>query len=387
MQRVALIEPAHSHEEVLFPQIELLRRQFEVHVIAPRSLLEVDLLHDTAPLYRAWSLDMPPAHTQLARALDTLRKYGAIREAVKSINPDILIFNSTYSLPEVALIHRWFRDYPKIQIIHNFQRFLRWPARKLYQAFDANLVISEQVHTYVTTHHREFSNLEYFLPIFFGSFSSDAGRTLPEPGDEYPIRLGVFGSMEQSRRNYNGLLQALRNLGHPLGKAGFRVCLAGKTPPELRSRIQKYRLDDIMEYQTDFVPFRAMFNLLRKTDIVLFLIDGDVRYARHYNQYKISGTSTLMKAFRMAGATSTDFNVDDSLRDACFSYPGTDMGSLLRQIADRTITRDDIKRKTGLYDDRPDFLFSTQEARLVSIVKRVASRGAHCGRTKNAGRS
>lgn len=374
MQRVALIEPAHSHEEVLFPQIALLRKHFEVHVVAPRSLLDVDLLRDAASLYRAWPFDMTTDSRRIARALDGPRKYRAIREAVRAIAPDVLIFNSTYSLPEVALIQRWFRDYPKIQIIHNFQKFLRWPARRLYRAFDANLVISEQVHAYVTTNHPEFSDLEYFLPIFFDGFFSGHGERSPVSDATRPIRLGVFGSMEQDRRNYQGLLEALRNLGRAPEQAGFRVRLVGKTPPDLQARIRQYNLETLVDYQTDFVPFRTMFTLLEETDVMLFLIDRGVNNSRHYNRYKISGTSTLMKAFRKAGASSTDFTVDESLRDACFSYPGTDVGCLLRQIADRAITAKDIRRKTVAYGQQLEFSFPKQEARLVAIVRRVANR-------------
>lgn len=374
MQRVALIEPAHSHEEVLFPQIELLRKHFEVHVIAPRSLLDVDLLRDAKSRYRAWPIDMPPSRHRLARALNLPRTYRAIREAIRAIAPDVLIFNSTYSLPEVALIRMWFKNYPKLQIVHNFQRLLEWPARALNHTFDVNLVISEQVHAYVTTHHPEFTNVEYFLPIFFGDFSS-SDRPSPAVSDKaHLIRLGVFGSVEQDRRNYDGLLDALRNLGRPLDQAGFRVRIVGKTPPGVEARIREYHLDSIVDYQTDFVPFRTMFTQLEETDIVLFLIDHTVRNAQHYNQCKISGTSTLMKAFRKAGASSTDFPVDDSLRDACFTYPGTDVGHLLRQISDGAITAADIHNKSASYGDRPDFLFTTQEAKLVSIVRRVVGK-------------
>lgn len=374
MQHVAIIEPAHSHEEVILPQIELLQGSFKLSVIAPQSLLDVDLLSRTAHLYHPYAFRTVDARSRVRKGLGKLRNYFAIGEVIKQINPDVIIFNSTYSLPEVALIHCLFKKYRKIQIIHEFQKFLPAPARWLYQAFDVNLVISEQVHRYITKNHREFSDLDYFLPIFFDSFlvNGNCGGSLPQEPDPY-LKLGVFGSIDDDRRNYRGLLDALRSLGIPLEKARFRVYLVGKSPLGVQAYINKHNLQGAVEYYTEFVSFRKMFDLFNEMDIVLFLIDRDVKTYRNYNRYKISGTSSLIKAFRKAGAASTDFLVDASLSDKCFYYDGTDIKSLLRQIDEGHITAEDVRLKTEKYDQERMFSFVSQQARLVSALQRACS--------------
>ncbi|MEI7935617.1 MAG: hypothetical protein WCK27_02910 [Verrucomicrobiota bacterium] len=372
MERVAIVEPCHSHEEVVLPQIELLRAHFDLSVVAPRSLLNIDLLYETSHLYHARAFTAALAKNRTRRVLDKPWNYVAIRKVIREMKPSVIIFNSTYTSIDIALIRWLFRDYKKIQIIHNFQKFLGPLSRWLYRAFDGNLVISEQVHAYVTGHHPEFADLEYFLPIFFDSFLSGGVGCMDVPAPACPqLKLGVFGSIENDRRNYLGLLDAVRRLGVSRDKAAFRVYLVGKAPQEIQAYIREHNLQSVVQYYTEFVPFRAMFALLAEVDIVLFLIDREVRNTKHYNHYKISGTSTLMKGFRKAGASSTDFPVDSSLADKCFYYPGGDIGRLLSQIRDGNVAADDVRRRIATYEGKSLFSFSEQQARLVSIVQRV----------------
>ena len=76
MKRIALVEPNHSHEEVLFPLIELLRGVCEVHVVAPQSLLDVDLLRDTRHMYQAVPYVPALPKSRIGRRLGVGRRYA-----------------------------------------------------------------------------------------------------------------------------------------------------------------------------------------------------------------------------------------------------------------------------------------------------------------------
>jgi len=352
--------------------VELLCRDFDVHVVAPTTLLDVDLLRETAHLYRGRGFTANSRGNRVYRAVRTPQRYLAIREILDDIKPDVIIFNSTYSILEVALICLIFRRNKKIQIIHNFQNFLTPCGHRLYRYFDGNLVISEQVHRYVATNHPQFGDLGFFLPIFFDSFLAAANCRGDQPDSSGPLlKVGVFGSIESTRRNYLGLLAAVEKLGPATDPTGLRLYLVGKASREIEQRIKERNLACAVRYFTEFVPFREMFALLFEVDIVLFLIDHSVRHARVYNLYKISGTSTLMKAFRKAGASSSEFQIDTSLADKCFYYSGADIDSLLRALSDGSVTRDDIQKKTATYEGQRLFSFEEQQARLVSMIQRV----------------
>lgn len=372
MKRIALVEPNHSHEEVLFPLIELLRGVCEVHVIAPQSLLDVDLLHDTRHLYRAAAYIPALPQSRIGRRLGVGRRYAAIRKAVDRIGPDLVLFNSVPSRVDELCVAWFFRSHPKIRVIHNFQNCLAPLGRLLYSAFDGNLVISEQVYRYVSAHHPHFKRLGYVLPIFFGGFKAAAAS---RPAVRKPaggcVKLGVFGSIEQDRRNYRGLLDALSQWRGRADGANFHVHLVGKAPAWLQAEIQRNDLQKIVTIYGRFVPFREMFDLFDDMDLVLFLIDDSVANACHYNRYKISGTSTLMKAFPKAGASSTDFALDDALKPRCYFYEGRNVQSLLEQIARGEITGETIQAKLEANASVPEYSFQRQRAMLVEMIEKA----------------
>lgn len=375
MKRIALIEPNHSHEEVLFPLIELLHGIYDVHVVAPQTLLDVDLLKDTRHLYQGAAYTPALPRHRIKRTLGIWQKYVAIRRVVDQIKPELVIFNSVQTRVDECCIAWVFRNYPKIRMIHNFQNCLSPLGRLLYSVFNGNLVISEQVYRYVTTQHPHVNKLSYVLPIFFSGFRDSAPAHLPtlNSTDEC-VKLGVFGSIEQARRNYRGLLDALSKWAGQGESTPFHVHLAGKAPAWLRAEIQQHNLQQIVTIYDQFIPFREMFNLFDEMDVVLFLIDDSVANARHYNRYKISGTSTLLKAFPKVCASSTDFDLDDTLQAGSYFYDGQDIQGLLERIAQGKITHSTIQAKLAATPPAAEFSFERQQAKLIEMIEKVTMR-------------
>ena len=362
---------------MLFPLIELLRGDYEVHVIAPTALLEVDLLKDTRHLYTAWPMERSYLSTPWRGLAGLAGKYRAIRRMVGEIEPEFILFNSTYRRFERLLIALHLRRFPKGQVIHEFQHLLKFGGHWLYDRFDVNLVISEQVFAYVRTHHPEFARLDYVLPIFFEGFLEAVGDSEPsQSGDGSPIKLGVFGSIDGWRRNYRGLLDAIWATTSDSADPRYRVFLVGKAPAWLQEEIREHRSGSVVQTYPEFVPFKRMFELLAEVDLVLFLIDGSVSNSQFYNRHKISGTSTLMKAFENVAACSTEFLVDESLADRCFFYEGADLQSLLTLINEGKLTRSDIAARLLSAAEPSGMSFEDQRTKLVGLVARAIEKRA-----------
>jgi len=380
--RICIVEPAHSHEEVILPQVELLRRDFEVFVVAPASLFAIDLLSGSSQRFHALPFHLDHRGGRLARAISRLKTYAAIRRLVHGIAPDAVVFNSTYGLAEVALIHLLFRKYTRAQIIHNFQKFLSAAGRRLYKGFHGNLVISEQVREYVVRHHPSFSDLEYFLPVFFGP---DAGierrrRGLPDC-PERKLQLTVIGSVEERRRNYQGLLDAVRSEMLASDRVSFHVSFVGKTPESIASYIEEHALGGHISYWTEYVPFKRLFEVLAATDLVLYLVDREVENIRYYNRYKTTATSLWVKGFQKVGAASTDFLMEPSLEDKTLFYEGTDVRALLQGIDTGKISLQDVQARAVRFEGESIFSFDWQRERLVRFLDGIMSgkRGGRSG--------
>jgi glycosyltransferase involved in cell wall biosynthesis len=369
---ICLVEPCHSHEEVLLPLIDLLHEDYEVHVIAPQSLLDVDLLRRTRHLYTAIPLDWNQRAPRWRRLLCMPGKYRQIRRLVEGIRPELVIFNSTYELPDLLLIAAFFRGVPKAQLIHNFQYFLKPGMRLIYDAFDLNLVISEEVHGYVTGHHPEYRSLEYVLPISFSAFESARATDLPaQPAADPALHLAVFGSAGGHRRNYAGLLNSLAAWSPGDRPPGFVLHLVGELPEDYRSFIRDHHLDPVVQYYDAYVTFEELFRVLHKVDIVLFLIDATVRDCAVYNRYKITGASTLIKGFGKACASSRDFRVDASLVDQCCFYESDRVEELFEAIADGRINPRTVRGLEAHATGKPLFSREAQRDRLLRALKTV----------------
>jgi len=368
--RICLIEPCHSHTEVVVPTLDLLYEAYEIYLIAPRSLFELDLLRSTQSLYRAVPIDWQQRHPRWRRFLRMPAKYFTMRQLVNQIAPCCVFFTSTYREIDLLLIARYFKHVPKAQIIHNFQYFLRPGMHRLYEQFDLNLVISEEVHKYILEHHPQYASLDYFLPISFDCFFRLHPLRNPSGVPTGPIQLGVFGAVDQGRRNYEGLFQSLRCWRRKSGAAPFVVHIVGKLPKEYRRFIARYELDELVRYYDHYVSFEEMFRVLRMVDIVLFLIDSTSSYRQTYNRYKISGSSNLIKGFRKVCASSRDFPVESILRDKCFFYDGAQLEQLFEAIADGYITREVVREKEARYTGLDILSREEQQSRLLSGLRR-----------------
>ncbi|NTU73519.1 glycosyltransferase family 4 protein [Candidatus Roizmanbacteria bacterium] len=372
MKRIVIVEPNHSHEEVLSPLIQLLRCDYNIHVVAPQTLFDIDILSATSEYYHAVPFIKVFPKSRIVRVMGIIHKYFIIRKLVDQIDPVVVLFNSVPTLLDAFLVSFLFRKRLKIQVIHNFQNYFSTVGKLLYRTFDGSLVISEQVYHYVKAHHPDFKGIDYVLPIYFDDFLKAIGSQLPSVSmDVECLKLGVFGSIQDARRNYSGLLDSLKRMHDASGMLRFRIYLVGKAPQWLQDEIKSNGLEHVVEIYQTFVPFRKMFEILAEMDIVLFLIDNHVHNAQYYNRYKITGTSTLMKAFKKAGASSTDFPVDDLLVDCCYFYQSVDIGNFLSRINNGEISLADIQCKVVKYGQEQEFCFSTQQARLVSMIQRV----------------
>lgn len=372
-KRVCIVEPCHSHEEVIFPQIELLKDDYHVYVLAPQSLLDVEILKGTQHLYTAVPFRWRQKDCRLKRFLCTPRKYWDIRMLVDRIAPEVVIFNSTYHLLDLLLITFLFKRYRKVQIIHHFQSFFQPGMRGIYNQFDANLVISEEVHHYIVQTHPEFYSLEYFLPIFFDSILLHPSTVMDAANvyEDGQLQLGVFGSVDRRRRNYAGLLSRLVEWKNRGVKSDFCIHLVGELPNEYRKFIKQNHLVDVVHCHDEFVSFTDLSKIIQHIDVILFLIDSSVPSVKTYNYYGVSGTSTLIKGFRKACASSRDFKVDATLLDKCFLYDGDHVEQLFQQIADGKITKSIVRTLEAKYQDMPLFSRQLQKQRLLSILKRA----------------
>lgn len=367
-RRVCIIELGTSHYNDVFSQLELLREHFEVHVIAPPRLFNMDLFSATTQLYHALPLHELRARSRWIRLARLPLTLWRIRKYCARINADAIIFNTTFTLIDLWLIAALLPRGKTFQVIHNYQRFLNPVAFRFFKWFTNNMVLSEDVFEYIRKTHDTAGKLAFFLPIFFKSFMATCPERQPKwKGGRATFNLGVFGGIEQSRRDYQGLIDAVARLQATGASINFRIHLIGSAPPEFEETIRQQGLKEIVSVY-GYCSFADMFALAENMDLVFFLIDSNVHNFRYYNKYKVSGTSVLLKTFRKVGVSSDEFLVDRSLQNTVFYYHGADVGEILKKIARGEITKAMIAEMERRYSDVRLLSFETQQRQLIAAL-------------------
>ena len=368
--RLCLVEPRHSHEEVLSPLIGALAEDFDLHVHAPRSLLALDLLQAQAGQFRARPFRWEQSAPRLRRAAQLPGLYRRLRREIDEIEPDLVLFNSVHDAADLLFIALAFRGVRKVQVVHDFRLFMRPGLRALYGQFDHNLVLSDDVLDYMCRHHQEFGRLDYYLPLHYEPFRSTGPQSSGEQTG--PLELVVLGSTDLRRRNYVGLLDGLGAAGFRDSTAPIRVEFVGRASAQLKAKVAANRLEGCVRLHDAFVPFEEMFATLKRADLLLFLVDETTENVFSYNRLQTSCSSIWARAFEKVCVSSKALKIDKKLEDKCFFYDGSEIAQFLRRVGDGEIGREAIEAKRRRFREDGMPSRELERARLVSLLLRVA---------------
>jgi hypothetical protein len=158
------------------------------------------------------------------------------------------------------------------------------------------------------------------------------------------VNIGVVGSISGKRRDYDGLFRSLAGARQVLAGASFRIHLLSRIPPPYARLIEELDIGEHLVTYDHRLPFSALFSLVERMDLLAFLVDRNIENIEHYNRTKISGVSSILKAFPKPALCSTDFKVDAAWKEASFYYPGDRIEEFLIAVARGEITKASIAR-------------------------------------------
>jgi hypothetical protein len=352
--KIALVQFYSYHEEVLAPQINFLLPDNELYIAAPKDVFSNDYIkpfHNGIKkiLFSSRKYNSRLIYTVPFRIFSILYKYFQFHSIVKRENIQLIIFNTINKHFHFKLIRFYFRHIDKIHIIHNAQLFTTEKTIKSLAMFKKNLFISQDVLNHYQKEFARFGvkNIDWFFPGLSSLISSK------EDAKNYcknKIVIVVPGSVDNSRRNYKGLFDALEKLD---GKEPvFQIILLGKISHEYQREIRRTGGgggNSILKTYDEYVPGEEMLQTIKYADAIAFLVDKNIGdNCQLYNRYKASGTSVLCLSFGIPCIVSSDFSIDSSLKDRSIVYPGSNIHKIFADILNGGLTKDyftELKRK------------------------------------------
>jgi hypothetical protein len=155
--------------------------------------------------------------------------------------------------------------------------------------FKKSLFISNNVYEYF------IGKINLTDPSFFGWFLPTLSgipleNNISNVLSSSKINIVVPGAVNDYRRNYSGLFDALKSL--TVQEFPFTVILLGKMSSEKQNEINSMGLGHTIKSFTNYIPGRDMLYYIKNADAVAFLIDSKIGdNFQLYNKYKASGSS------------------------------------------------------------------------------------------------
>lgn len=366
---VVQLEPMHA--EVVLPVVWQLHSHASVRLVANASF------RGTLPLPPTVSVDWIdwPSRRGLRTALAYLRGLLRLNAALRAAPTNALLFVTIPTPAKAWLVSRCFSRHHRLcQIIHNGQRYRPESAshRRTLSRFAVSLFLSG---TLARNFAARFPDLGSRIDSFWATgFPTDPAAPSPDPAPDAPLRLVIPGSVNQSRRDYLGLLAALGEVPAQDLLARVRFVLAGRTPASFQQQIQESGLAGLFETSSEFLSFSRLFATVQQADAVFFLVNKSVSFFAHYGILKQSGSENLALAFARPVIVASSIPLDEPLAQVAWRHHDHTFVPLLQQILTGELSRESIRTLAHqVPGERWQALRADGEGRL---FKAVAGQGA-----------
>lgn len=309
----AIVECNSHHDEVYLTTVYLLKQLgYDVHVFNLwRNRIKNSFVY--APGLK------PRIHSR--------RTASKVLEVVSEQRFDLVVFN-TFEGPEVLSCARdILRHTPALGFIHNgnlvcnlkeYEPYLKNPRCRL-------MVLAP----YVGRHFAHLAQAQTVTPVYFFD------RQVPHiPRTAGRRRFCVQGIFDPRRRNYELLLQALKELRDE-GRVDFEVYVMGRSFDhkfrDFARQVREAGLASQVRYSLKGIGYRSYYRRLNSMDFVLPLIGPE----SHPAYFKSKSTSSIAAAvgFGVVPVTHEWLAQQYSLEHSAITYT-TDLKSALRQALD-----------------------------------------------------
>jgi hypothetical protein len=336
--KIALVQFYSYHEEILSPQIHFLLPDNELFLAAPPDVFENYYIKAYEQKFKkiffsGKKYDQKGIFHVLLRFFSIFAKYLELFRRVNKYKIDLIVFNTLTGYFHFLLIKLFFGKIPKIHIIHNAQLFIEKKHQKYNALFKKNLFISLEIYHNFIENYCEFINpscFDWFFPSLAELPFSYRGLS---PDTEIPqdkIIIVVPGSVENNRRNYQGLFEAL---GRIKTEPPFVVFLLGRISEEDNRIIGGMGIGHIVKTFTDYIPGDVFLYYVRNADAIAFLIDNSIGdFIRYYGKFKTAGSSVLCLSFNIPCIISHDFSAGEELAKRAVYYSGSGIGDVFDKI-------------------------------------------------------
>jgi glycosyltransferase involved in cell wall biosynthesis len=283
------------------------------------------------------------------------------------INPRLVFFHTAQGNIVRELGFLLPRRYKFIGVHHNADKLIRG------RSFSQNLISRRMKHYFVLADYVK----ENLLPLIPRNIFLEDVYTVyydkPEGFREIPktrkLRVAIPGAVEQSRRDFFGLLEALKK--YPLSpEVEFVVLGNGRRGegPALREQLKAAGLESHFTFFDAYVSAADMASYMASSDVLLPLMHPGMKYFTLFSQYKISGTYNWAYGYKKPMLMHQELHRLKTFHDVSIGY---DMETLVETL--NTLAQDPtpLAKITQNIQQDPRFDFAHQKRKYSDFVEKA----------------
>ncbi len=348
--KTALVEIENSHAECLYSQIEFLKKTgHHVTVVSTKEIKKIIDNFNNIDLIKEFDFN----GNKFQNTIQLFKLHQFLNK-----NFDYVIFN-TCSGNKIRNLCLLPLKKPKLAgIIHNTKKIYTSSNQKIISKKIKNyFVLNDELLKHIKTNNSlKFSS---FYPIFFPEF-----KTIPLNKKQNEIWITIPGQIEQSRRNYQFIIDTLKN--NTIDSTIKFIFLGRISKKDFNNPKYITLINDIKYFHEkgkllcfeNFIDENIFHSYLKKSDFIMPLLNSENNEA--YKKYKISGTNNLAFAYKKPLLVHENFIDFDDFKENATFYNNNTFINLLNNLKEI--------QNINLYKNKK-WQFDYQKNRYLNFIK------------------
>ncbi len=340
-----------SHADAFHSHFLFLKDRFNIHLIVNEKI--VPFLTTSVPLASVQKLRVE-GRTPLSVSLE-------VRRIVERIRPALVFFHTAQGNIVRELCFLLPRKYPAVGVHHNADKLIPW------HSFSQRLISLRLRHYFVLADYIK----ENLAPLVSPKIRLQEVYTIyyeRPPGfreilKTKPLRVAVPGAVEQSRRDFRGLAEALWKT--PLNDR-VEIAVLGDGSrgegPALRRELRAAGLETSFTFFDGYLSEADMVSYLASSDLIMPLLHPGMPYFPLFEKYKISGSYNLAYGYQKPLLMHQRLAGKKEFKPVALGYEMEELAPSLNRLAQdpspltplaqniKTDPRLDFRRQQKLYD-------------------------------------
>lgn len=360
MKKTALIELSPSHGECIYAQAQFLIGKSEFTLLLLNEFLKDQTESISSEIDKLY---FPKPKNTLQR----LKLFFKIYSILKKYKIDTLIINTATGTELWLLLFFIPKSIKLAGIIHDAEKLISSSTQqKINKRIKHYFVLNDFIKEYVDKFNLKGLKVSTLYNIFY---PIENLISIPKKSNDFWIT--IPGTVEQSRRNYLGLIEQLKNKNIP---ESIKFLLLGNCKhfnadgDIIKAKVNEYNLTNNFVFFDNFISNKLFLSYINKSDIIMLGIESRLSFFNAYQKSQITGSYNLGFGFNIPLLYHKDLKHIKDLKEFGISYNDTNLFETIIDLEKNRNKTEDIKERIK---NEPKFAFSFQQNNYLKFIESI----------------